>query len=62
MSHVPNCEKGRLFPRTSEEKIQAHDIAETQAKQASRDIQVQILSCVAADKDWELMYFTPFLQ
>jgi len=48
--------------RTSEEKIQAHDIAETQAKQASRDIQVQILSCVAADKDWELMYFTPFLQ
>jgi len=32
--------------RTSEENKQAHDIADTQAKQASRDIQVQMLSCV----------------
>ena len=44
-SRVPNCEKGRYSFRASEENTQAYDIAETQAKQASRDIQVQMWSC-----------------
>ena len=43
--HVFQIVRKEDIPPESEENVQAYDIAETQAKQASRDIQVQMSSC-----------------